>query len=56
MDNLCIFLFFQAYSYWGFYFLKGYLRDVFISRLELKGYALEGSGDITQWAKCQFID
>jgi hypothetical protein len=30
-------LVFHANFYWGFYFLKGSLRDVFISRLALKG-------------------
>jgi hypothetical protein len=28
---------FHAYFYWEFYFLKGSLRDVFISRSALKG-------------------
>jgi hypothetical protein len=30
-------LVFHAYFYWGFEFLKGSLRDVFISRSAFKG-------------------
>jgi hypothetical protein len=37
MNKLLHLLIFRAYLYWGFKFLKGSLRDVFISRLALKG-------------------